>query len=51
MTRAEPDQRVVVDGKVITARGAGTAVEFGLALAAHLVGEEKAREVADAIMA
>ena len=50
LTRAEADQPVVVDGQVITSRGAGTAVEFGLAVAAHLAGQEKAREVAEAIM-
>jgi 4-methyl-5(b-hydroxyethyl)-thiazole monophosphate biosynthesis len=51
LPRAEGDQRVVVDGTLITSRGAGTAVEFGLAVAAYLVGDEAAREVAAAIMA
>ena len=32
-------------------RRAATAVEFGLAVASHLVGEGVAQEVADAIMA
>lgn len=51
LTRAEAGERVIVDGNVITSRGAGTAVEFGLAVASHLVGEGVAQEVADAIMA
>jgi len=37
---------VVVDGNVITSRGAGTAVLFGLALVEYLVSPEKAREIA-----
>lgn len=44
------DDRVVVDGKLVTSRGAGTAVDFGLAMVGELVGEEKAREIAGAIM-
>ncbi len=51
LPRAEIDQRVVVDGNLITSRGAGTAIEFGLAVAAHLVGAAKSGEVAEAIMA
>lgn len=43
------DQAVVVDGSIITSRGAGTAVEFGLRLAEILTGSEKTREVADSI--
>lgn len=45
------DARLVVDGKLITSRGAGTALEFGLALVAHLLGDEAARKVSSAIMA
>jgi len=44
------DERVVQDGRLITSRGAGTAVEFGLALVRELLGEAKEREVAEAIM-
>ncbi|VFN01234.1 MAG: 4-methyl-5(b-hydroxyethyl)-thiazole monophosphate biosynthesis [Candidatus Kentron sp. G] len=45
----EQGQAVVVDGKVITSRGAGTAIEFGLALVSALAGEEVAVEVAKSI--
>lgn len=45
------DQRVVEDGLLITSRGAGTAVDFGLALVRRLCGEAKAAEIAQAIMA
>jgi 4-methyl-5(b-hydroxyethyl)-thiazole monophosphate biosynthesis len=40
------EDRVVVDGSLITSRGPGTAFEFGLALVAALCGEAKAAEVA-----
>lgn len=43
------NERVVVDGRVLTSRGAGTAMDFGLALVGHLFSPEKAREVAAAI--
>ena len=37
---------MVVDGKLITSRGPGTAIEFALQLVKELYGEEKANEVA-----
>jgi 4-methyl-5(b-hydroxyethyl)-thiazole monophosphate biosynthesis len=43
-------REVVEDGNVITSRGAGTALAFGLALVRHLFGEAKAQEVSRAIM-
>jgi 4-methyl-5(b-hydroxyethyl)-thiazole monophosphate biosynthesis len=43
-------KKVVEDGNIITSRGAGTAVEFGLALVHRLFGKAKEKEVADAIM-
>ena len=45
------DERVVEDGPVLTSRGPGTAVDFGLALVSRLAGEAVAREVAAGIMA
>ncbi len=50
LTEAQ-DERVVVDGRVITSRGAGTALDFGLELVRELCGEEKSAEVAASIMA
>ena len=44
--RAETD-RVVVDGRCITSRGPGTALEFALKLVEHLFGPSKAEEVAN----
>lgn len=43
--------RVVIDGNLITSRGAGTALDFGLALVRRLAGDAAADEVATAIMA
>jgi len=43
--------RVVEDGLIITSRGAGTAVDFGLALVRRLFGPAAADQVARAIMA
>ena len=39
------NERVTVDGNLITSKGPGTALEFALTLVAHLFGEEKAEEV------
>jgi 4-methyl-5(b-hydroxyethyl)-thiazole monophosphate biosynthesis len=41
--------QVVVDGKIVTAEAAGSAVEFGLTLVRCLAGQEKANEVAESI--
>ena len=45
------DLAVVEDEEIITSRGAGTAVAFGLRLVALLFGEEKANEIAASIHA
>jgi 4-methyl-5(b-hydroxyethyl)-thiazole monophosphate biosynthesis len=45
------DERVVRDGHILTSRGAGTALDFGLAVVAALVGPEKSAEIAAAIRA
>jgi len=45
------DERVIIDGHLITSRGAGTALDFGLALVAALGGQARAEEIAAAIMA
>jgi 4-methyl-5(b-hydroxyethyl)-thiazole monophosphate biosynthesis len=51
LPRALLDEGVVEDGPVITSRGAGTAVPFGLALVKRLFGEAKAEEIGLSIMA
>lgn len=43
-------ERVVEDGLIITSRGAGTAVEFGLAMVRRLFGNATAEQIAKAIM-
>lgn len=40
------EQRVVVDGNLVTSRGPGTALDFALALVEQLYGSAKAKEVA-----
>jgi 4-methyl-5(b-hydroxyethyl)-thiazole monophosphate biosynthesis len=45
------DERVVEDRGIITARGAGTALDFGLALVTRLAGHQAAQQVAASIMA
>jgi len=44
--QAAVQQRVVVDGKLTTSRGPGTAFEFALSLVKQLYGEAKMQEVA-----
>lgn len=45
------DERVVVDGNLITSRGAGTAMDFALALVSFLGGGDLAARIAGEIMA
>lgn len=40
----------VTDGNLITGRGAGTAIDFGLAIIAHVKGEDTAKAVKASIM-
>ena len=46
-----PAEKLVVDGKYVTARGMGVALDFGLALVAALCGEEKAEELRHSVIA
>ena len=43
------DQRVVRDGRIITSRGAGTAIDFGLEVVSALYGEAVAQSVSTSI--
>ncbi|MEY3773355.1 MAG: hypothetical protein RLZZ129_135, partial [Verrucomicrobiota bacterium] len=51
LPRIRGDERCIVDGNIITSRGAGTAIDFGLMLVAQLVSPDKSAEVAAAICA
>lgn len=44
------EKAVVEDGNVLTSRGAGTALAFGLAIVARLVSAEKARKIKEAML-
>ena len=44
------EDRVVVDGNIITSRGAGTAGEFAIAIIEKLLGEAAAKKIADAVL-
>lgn len=48
-TRAE--ERVVVDGKCVTSRGPGTALEFALELVSQLTSKDKAQQIAEQMLA
>lgn len=45
------NERVVVDGTVVTSKGPGTAIEFGITLVELLVGKQRAQEVKDDLVA
>ncbi|XP_004968631.1 protein DJ-1 homolog A [Setaria italica] len=47
---SECEDRVVVDGNVITSRSPGTAMEFAVAIVEKLMGREAAREVAEGLL-
>lgn len=44
------EKTVVIDRNIMTSRGAGTAIDFALAIVSRLVGEEGSREIARAIV-
>jgi len=44
------EDRVVVDGNLITSRSPGTSLEFALAIVEKLVGKEKATEIAKGVL-
>lgn len=44
------DKAVVIDNNLITSQGPGTAMAFALALVEVLLGQEKAKEVAEALL-
>lgn len=48
--RSAVENRVVVDGNVITSRGPGTSMEFALSIIQKLCGREKALQVAKALL-
>ena len=51
LTAILADQRVVADGQILTSRGAGTALDFGLFLVEKLFSREKAKEIAQSVCA
>lgn len=44
-------ERTLADGRLLTSRGAGTAIDFGLLLVAKLTSPEKSAEIAQSICA
>jgi 4-methyl-5(b-hydroxyethyl)-thiazole monophosphate biosynthesis len=44
------EKSVVADGNVLTSRGAGTALAFGLAIVERLVSREKALKIGEAML-
>ncbi|MFM2170992.1 MAG: hypothetical protein RI957_1221 [Verrucomicrobiota bacterium] len=51
LPRADRTSRVVADGQIITSQGAGTSIDFGLALVEKLYGSDVRTEISSAIMA
>jgi len=51
LPRILDDQRVVIDGKILTSRGAGTALDFGIALVEQLTNPSIAAELKKSICA
>ncbi|KAL9326689.1 hypothetical protein ACSQ67_007334 [Phaseolus vulgaris] len=48
--QSEVENRVVVDGNLITSRGPGTSIEFALAIVEKLLGRKLALELAKAVV-
>lgn len=44
------DEPAVIDGKIVTARGAGAAVEFGLKLVEALISKERSEKMGEALL-
>ncbi len=44
------EKSVVIDGKVLTSRGAGTALAFGLAIVEKLINRDKAMKIKDSML-
>ena len=44
------DDRVVIDGNIITSRAAGTAGEFSIAIINYLLGESTAKEISGSVL-
>jgi|SRR5208283_2658171 len=44
------EKSVVVDGNILTSRGPGTALYFGLAIVERLAGKEKAQQIKEAML-
>ena len=44
------EDRVVIDGNLVTSRGAGTAGEFAAAIIGELIGAEEAKKLADKVL-
>lgn len=51
LSDAVQGKRVVIDRELITSQGAGTSIEFGLALVERLYGSDVSKDIAEAIMA
>ena len=45
-----PDTTTAVSGNLITARGMGCAIDFGLKIVEHYAGKDKARELEEQIV-
>jgi protein deglycase len=48
--QSECNNRVIVDGNLITSQGPGTSIEFSLAIVEKLLGREKALELAKTLV-